>query len=50
MDIPGVDIFRDIGGIKTTLVKNGIINQGLYYRTAQINDIEKKGKIFRNKN
>ena len=50
LDISGVDIFRDIGSIKTTLVKNGIINQGLYYRTAQINDIEKKGKIFRNKN
>ena len=44
LDIPGVDNFRDIGGIKTTLVKNGIINQGLYYRTAQINDIEEEGK------
>ena len=44
IDIPGVDNFRDIGGIETTLVENGIIKQGLFYRTAQINNIEEEGK------
>jgi protein tyrosine/serine phosphatase len=44
LDIPGVDNSRDIGGVKTTLVENGIINQGLYYRTAQINSITEEGK------
>ena len=36
VDIPGVDNSRDIGGYKTTLVENGIIKQGLYYRTANL--------------
>ena len=44
MDIPGVDNSRDIGGVKTTLVENGIIKQGLYYRTAQIDYISEEGK------
>ena len=44
LDVPGVNNFRDIGGYKTTLLKNGIIKQGLYYRSGQINDITKKGK------
>ena len=44
VDIPGVDNARDIGGVKTTLVENGIINQGLYYRSARIDRIKKEGK------
>ena len=44
LDIPGVDNSRDIGGVETTLVENGIINQGLYYRTAKIDDINEEGK------
>jgi len=44
LDIPGVANSRDIGGYKTNLTQNGIINQGLYYRTAEINDITDKGK------
>ena len=44
LDIPGVDNARDIGGYKTTLIENGIINQGLYYRTAQLDKIENEGK------
>ena len=44
LDIPGVDNSRDIGGVKTTLIKNGLINQGLYYRSARIDDITEEGK------
>ena len=44
LDIPGVDNSRDIGGVKTTLIENGIIKQGLYYRTAKIDFIEEEGK------
>ena len=44
MDIPGVDNSRDIGGYKTTLVDNGITKQGLYFWTAQIDDINEEGK------
>ena len=44
VDIPGVDNSRDIGGYKTTLVENGIIKQGLYYRTARLDRITSEGK------
>ena len=44
LDIPGVDNFRDIGGVKTTLVKNAKIKQGLYYRTAEMDYAEEEGK------
>ena len=44
LDIPGVDNSRDIGGVKTTLIKNGIIKQGLYYRSAAIDYVEEEGK------
>ena len=44
LDIPGVDNSRDIGGYKTTLVKNGTIKQGLYLRTGQIDAIKEEGK------
>ena len=44
LDIPGVDNSRDIGGYKTTLIENGRINQGLYYRTAKLDKIKEEGK------
>ena len=44
LDIPGVDNSRDIGGYKTNLVYNGIIKQGLYHRTAMIDEINEEGK------
>ena len=44
LDIPGVANLRDIGGYKTNLIQNGIINQGLYYRSAEINNITEEGK------
>ena len=44
LDIPGVDNSRDIGGVKTTLVENGIINQGLYFRTAELDYITEEGQ------
>ena len=44
LDIPGVKNFRDIGGYKTSLIENCIIEQGLFYRSAQLNDITNKGK------
>jgi hypothetical protein len=44
VEISGVDNSRDIGGYKTSLVENGTINQGLYYRTAQLDDITTEGK------
>ena len=44
VDIPRVDNARDIGGYKTTLIENGVINQGLYYRSANLDEINDKGK------
>jgi len=44
IDIPGVKNIRDIGGYKTYLINNGIIKQGLFYRSGQLNDITKEGK------
>ena len=44
LDLQGVVNSRDVGGYKTNLTKNGIINQGLYYRSAEINNITKEGK------
>ena len=38
MHVDGVINFRDVGGWKTTLVKNGVVKQGLYYRCAQFNN------------
>ena len=44
LDVPGVKNVRDIGGYKTTLKKNGVIKQGLYYRSGQLNDVTNEGK------
>ena len=42
--VDGVINFRDVGGWKTDLVENAVINQGLYYRCAQFNSITAEGK------
>ena len=42
--VDGVINFRDSGGWKTTLVPNGIIKQGLYYRCAKFDSITAEGK------
>ena len=42
--IDGVSNVRDIGGYKSSLVSNGKIKQGLYYRGANLNSISEDGK------
>ena len=42
--VDGVINFRDSGGWKTTLVENGVVKQGMYYRCAQFNSITAEGK------
>lgn len=42
--VPGVINFRDVGGWKTTLVPNGVVRQGLYYRCAKFDSIKAAGK------
>lgn len=42
--IDGVSNVRDIGGYKSSLVNNGKIKQGLYYRGANLNSISEDGK------
>ena len=44
LNVDGVINFRDVGGWKSSLVKGGYINQGLYYRCAQFNSITAAGK------
>ena len=44
LKIDGVINFRDQGGWKSSLVPNGVIKQGLYYRCAQFNNIKAAGK------
>ena len=39
----GVINFRDVGGWESSLVQGARINQGLYYRCAQFNDIKAQG-------
>ncbi len=42
--IDGVTNVRDIGGYDSSLVKNGKIRQGLYFRGANLNNITEEGK------
>ena len=42
--VPGVINFRDVGGWKTSLVPNGVVKQGLYYRCAKFDGIKVAGK------
>ena len=44
LKIDGVINFRDQGGWKSSLVPNGVIKQGLYYRCAQFNNSKTAGK------
>lgn len=43
--VDGVINFRDVGGWKTTLVANGVVKQGLYYRCAQFDDTNDPKKV-----
>ena len=36
--VDGVINFRDVGGWKSTLIPNGVVKQGMYYRCAQFNN------------
>lgn len=40
--VEGVINFRDAGGWKSSLVPNGVVKQGLYYRCAQFNNGSRK--------
>ena len=42
--VDGVINFRDCGGWKSSLVENGVVKQGIYYRCAQFNSITAEGK------
>ena len=42
--IDGMINFRDVGGWKSSLIPNGVVRQGLYYRCAQFNSITSSGK------
>ena len=42
--VDGVINFRDCGGWKSSLVENGVVKQGMYYRCAQFNSITDEGK------
>lgn len=44
LHIDGVINFRDCGGWKSSLVPNGVVKQGLYFRCAQFNSITNDGK------
>jgi len=44
LKVGGMINFRDQGGWKSSLVPNGVIKQGLYYRCAQFNNITAEGK------
>ena len=42
MHVDGVINFRDAGGWKSSLVKDGVVKQGMYYRCAQFNSGSRK--------
>ncbi len=43
--VDGVINFRDCGGWKSSLVENGHVKQGLYYRCAQFDDTNNASKV-----
>ena len=43
--VDGVINFRDCGGWSSSLVPNGVVKQGMYYRCAQFDDKDNKSKI-----
>ena len=44
LKVDGVSNFRDVGGYKSTLIENGVVKQGLYYRCAKLDNITAAGK------
>ena len=44
LNVGGISNFRDVGGWKSTLIPNGVVRQGLYYRCANPNNITDAGK------
>ena len=44
LKVDGVINFRDCGGWKSSLVENGVVKQGLYYRCAKFDSITAEGK------
>ncbi len=45
MHVDGVINFRDAGGWKSSLVENGVVKQGMYYRCAQFDDTNNASKV-----
>ena len=43
--VDGVINFRDCGGWSSSLVTNGVVKQGMYYRCAQFDDKDNKSKV-----
>ena len=43
--VDGVINFRDCGGWSSSLVPNGVVKQGMYYRCAQFDDKDNKSKV-----
>ena len=44
LKVGGISNFRDVGGWKSTLIPNGVVKQGLYYRCANPNNVTTEGK------
>ena len=44
LKVDGISNFRDVGGWKSSLIENGVVKQGLYYRCANPNNITADGK------
>ena len=44
LKVGGISNFRDVGGWKSSLIPNGVVKQGLYYRCANPNNITSEGK------
>ena len=44
LKVGGISNFRDVGGWKSTLIPNGVVKQGLYYRCANPNNVTAEGK------
>ena len=44
LKVDGVSNFRDAGGYASSLIKDGVVKQGLYYRCAKLDNITTAGK------
>lgn len=44
LNVGNIINFRDIGGWKSSLIPNGVVRQGLYYRCAKLDGIDDEGK------